>query len=62
MSDSTYIAVDVGAGSACVLAGCYDGHTLELNKFHRMTNAPLVLPTGEHRNVGGLFEGGACKD
>tara|TARA_B110000438_G_scaffold155074_1_gene148850 strand:- start:659 stop:1096 length:438 start_codon:yes stop_codon:yes gene_type:complete len=22
-----------------------------------MTNAPLVLPTGEHWNVGGLFEG-----
>ena len=57
MPDSTYIAVDIGAGSARVLAGCYDGHTLELNEVHRMTNAPMVLPTGEHWNVGGLFEG-----
>ena len=57
MPHSAYIAVDIGAGSARVLAGCYDGHTLELNEVHRMTNAPLVLPTGEHWNVGGLFEG-----
>ncbi|MGF1451529.1 MAG: rhamnulokinase family protein [Opitutales bacterium] len=54
-SPKTYLAVDLGAGSGRVLAAEFDGSRLRLNALNRFDNTPVVLPSGSHWNLSGLF-------
>jgi rhamnulokinase len=55
MTSQVYLAVDIGAGSGRVLAGCYDGETLRIENVRRFANRGISLPTGWHWNVPQLF-------
>jgi rhamnulokinase len=55
MSLKVYLAVDIGAGSGRVLAGCYDGNTLTIETVRRFGNRGISLPTGWHWNLPQLF-------
>jgi rhamnulokinase len=50
-----YLAVDLGGGSGRVLAGEYDGKTIQLHELSRFENRPLELPDGRHWNVTGIY-------
>jgi len=54
--NKTYLAVDLGAGSGRVLAGRFDGRTIELDEVHRFDNTPVSLPGGSHWNLTALFQ------
>ncbi|MEZ5940693.1 MAG: rhamnulokinase [Planctomycetaceae bacterium] len=43
MSERIYLAVDLGAESGRVIAGLFDGSTIELDEIHRFSNGPLPL-------------------
>ncbi|MEM9399367.1 MAG: FGGY-family carbohydrate kinase [Verrucomicrobiota bacterium] len=51
-----YLAIDLGAGSGRVLAGKFDGHTIELEEISRFENKPVELPDGLHWNITSLYE------
>ncbi len=51
-----YLAIDLGAGSGRVVAGKYDGATLELEEVHRFSNAGVDINGGSYWNTIGLFE------
>jgi len=50
-----YLAVDLGGGSGRVLAGEYDGKSIELHELSRFENRSLELPDGRHWNVTGIY-------
>ena len=43
MSERIYLAVDLGAESGRVIAGRFDGTTVQLDEVHRFPNGPLPL-------------------
>jgi len=51
-----YLAIDLGAGSGRVVAGKYNGSTLELEEVHRFSNNGVDLNSGSYWNTLGLFE------
>jgi sugar (pentulose or hexulose) kinase len=55
MSSQVYLAVDLGAGSGRVVAGLYDGRSLQIEDVHRFPNTSVHLPTGWHWNLPQLF-------
>lgn len=50
-----YIAIDLGAGSGRLVAGIYDGKTLELEEVHRFGNDGVEIHGGCYWNTIGLF-------
>jgi rhamnulokinase len=56
-AEKASIAIDLGAESGRVIVGHHDGVRLTLTPLHRFTHAPLVLPTGLHWNLTGLWSG-----
>ena len=50
-----YIAVDLGAESGRVVAGLFDGQSLELRELHRFPNTPLEEDDGLHWDIDRLF-------
>ena len=55
ISKKTFIAVDLGAESGRVLAGEFDGRSLELRVVHSFSNGPVDLNGSIHWNVIGLY-------
>ncbi|MEK9773580.1 MAG: rhamnulokinase family protein, partial [Opitutae bacterium] len=55
-SKKTYLAVDLGAESGRVLAGEFDGQTLDLNVVHSFPNGPINLNSSIHWNTVGLYQ------
>ncbi len=55
-SKKTYLAVDLGAESGRVLAGEFDGQTLDLNVVHSFSNGPINLNSSIHWNTVGLYQ------
>lgn len=43
MSERVYLAVDLGAESGRVIAGRFDGRTVELDELHRFANGPVSV-------------------
>lgn len=41
MAERVYLAVDLGASSGRVLAGCFDGQRIRLEEVHRFANGPV---------------------
>jgi rhamnulokinase len=56
-SKKVYLAVDLGAESGRVLAGEFDGQTLELNVVHSFPNGPINLNGSIHWNTVGFVQG-----
>lgn len=52
-----YLAVDLGAGSGRVLAGLYDGKTLELREMNRFPSESFQAKDGWHWNFTALLSG-----
>jgi rhamnulokinase len=52
----TYLAIDLGASSGRVMAGCYDGETLQIKEVSRFPNAGVETAKGWHWDFEGLFE------
>lgn len=50
-----YLAFDLGAESGRAMLGVLNGGKLVLHELHRFANAPVVLPTGLHWNILGLW-------
>ena len=48
MSTSTYLAIDLGAGSGRVMAGHFDGKKLRIEEINRFANDGVRLPSGWH--------------
>jgi rhamnulokinase len=48
MAKQVYLAVDLGAGSGRVLAGCYEGGKLRIEEVNRFANNGVRLPSGWH--------------
>ena len=55
MSEAVYLAIDMGASSGRVLAGCFDGRRLRLEEVHRFENGAVALGPSLHWNVLGLW-------
>lgn len=55
MSQNTFLAVDLGAGSGRVIAAHADSHKIELEELHRFDNPGTDLPGGSFWNVIGLY-------
>ncbi|MBM3863591.1 MAG: rhamnulokinase [Verrucomicrobia bacterium] len=55
MSEATFIAVDLGAGSGRVMAATTDLETLRLEEVHRFDNPGVDLPGGWFWNIHGLY-------
>jgi rhamnulokinase len=51
-----YLAVDLGAGSGRVLAGEFDGQSIQLHELNRFENKPVELPDGWHWNITDLYQ------
>jgi len=51
-----YIAIDLGAGSGRLVAGVYDGTTLNLEEIHRFSNNGVEIHACCYWNTLGLFE------
>src|SRR5664279_3357685 len=43
MSDRVYLAIDLGAESGRVMAGLWNGKTINLEEVHRFPNGPVYL-------------------
>ena len=52
---STFIAVDLGAGSGRVMAATSDGGQIELQELHRFDNPGTDIPGGSYWNILGLY-------
>lgn len=50
-----FLAVDLGASSGRVVAGCFNGKRLTLEEVHRFSNGGCWLPDGWHWEVVRLF-------
>jgi len=50
-----YLAIDLGAGSGRLVAGKYDGSTLELEEVNRFVNEPVEVNGGYYWNTLYLF-------
>jgi len=55
MTNQTFIAVDLGAGSGRVIAATTDFNTLALEEVHRFDNPGTDLPGGSFWNLIGLY-------
>ncbi len=55
MADKAYLAVDLGAESGRVMAGCFDGSTVSLAQYHRFPNSPVNLGGTQRWNLSGLW-------
>jgi sugar (pentulose or hexulose) kinase len=55
MSESVFIAVDLGAGSGRVMAARTDFATLEMEEVHRFGNPGIELPDGIYWDILGLY-------
>ena len=55
MKKRTYLAVDLGASSGRVIAGCFDGRRLHLEEAHRFANTGCRVTDGWHWQILGLF-------
>lgn len=56
MSKQVYLGVDLGAESGRVMAGLFDGTTLELDELHRFGNGPVNMAGTLRWNVVGLWQ------
>ncbi|MFN9041845.1 MAG: rhamnulokinase, partial [Planctomyces sp.] len=56
MSVKTFAAVDLGAESGRVMAGCFDGRTVSLSELHRFPNGPVHLGGTLRWNLVGLWQ------
>lgn len=52
---NVYLAIDLGAGSGRLVAGVYDGKTLNLEVIHRFTNDGVEMNGQSHWNTLRLF-------
>ena len=43
MTQQCYLGIDLGAESGRVVAGLYDGQTIQLRELHRFTNSPISI-------------------
>ena len=57
MSQQCYLGIDLGAESGRVVAGLYDGQTIQLRELHRFTNGPVPVADTLRWNVLGLWQG-----
>ncbi len=55
MATTTHLAIDLGAGSGRVMAGHFNGKTLEIEEMNRFANEGVQLPSGWHWNSLQLF-------
>ncbi|MFM7919334.1 MAG: rhamnulokinase family protein, partial [Planctomycetaceae bacterium] len=56
MSVKTFAAVDLGAESGRVMAGCFDGRRVSLSELHRFPNGPVHLGGTLRWNLVGLWQ------
>jgi len=56
MTQQCYLGIDLGAESGRVVAGLYDGQTIELRELHRFTNGPISIGDTLRWNVLGLWQ------
>jgi rhamnulokinase len=50
-----YISIDLGAESGRVIVGVLDEGRLRLEELHRFLHAPVVMPTGLHWDITGIW-------
>lgn len=43
MAKQVYLAADLGASSGRIVAGAFDGNSLELREIHRFENGPVAV-------------------
>ncbi len=55
MKSSVYLAIDLGASSGRVMAGCHDGRRLTLEEVHRFPNGGHLINGHFYWNFVGLF-------
>ena len=56
MSKQVYLGIDLGAESGRVMAGLFDGETLQLDELHRFSNGPVNVAGSLRWNVVGLWQ------
>ncbi len=56
MSKKVYLAVDLGAGSGRVMAGIYDGKTIQLEEVTRWASEPVKVGDSYHWDVNQLYK------
>ena len=56
MAEQIYLAVDLGAESGRVLAGRFDGRSMELDEIHRFPNGPVNVGGTMRWNLIGLWQ------
>ena len=55
MANQIHLAVDIGASSGRVLAGQFDGKTLQLSELHRFANGPVYVQGGMYWDLLALW-------
>jgi rhamnulokinase len=55
MEQQVYLGVDIGAESGRVMAGLWDGKTLQLEELHRFSNGGVMINEGLRWNTLGLW-------
>jgi len=55
MSEKVYLAVDLGAESGRVMAGCFNGERLRIDEIHRFSNTPVRVRGSLHWDILYLF-------
>jgi rhamnulokinase len=55
MEQQVYLGVDIGAESGRVMAGLWDGKTLQLEELHRFSNGGVMINDGLRWNTLGLW-------
>ncbi len=55
MREKVYLAIDLGAESGRVMAGCFDGARLRIEEIHRFANVPVRLRGSLHWDILHLF-------
>jgi rhamnulokinase len=55
MSEKVFLAVDLGAESGRVMAGCFDGDLLRIDEVHRFANVPVRVRGSLHWDILYLF-------
>ena len=56
MSEKVYLAIDLGAESGRVIAGTYDGKTIQLEEMHRFPNGPIDVAGTRRWDLIGLWK------
>lgn len=55
--NKVYLAIDLGASSGRVMAGIWDGQTIDLREVHRFASPSIHLPPYTHWDILAIYEG-----